>query len=188
MPLFRRARLISNLDLINNCTDKLLDQWRSKNNDEPNRIYTDVGKQCQNLLFAIFGYVAFDYDLETLDEKYTDGTGNELMKALRIFIDTFVMAFRVPLFVIKTYLMVSPRYRRALATIHKHLNRIIDIELSKTPDEITQRKRTSLIASLVDSLQQNEKLEATKSEENKKGKSHAIFFFTVIKNRNFFKD
>jgi hypothetical protein len=47
---------------------------------------------------------------------------------------------------------------------------MIEQELRETPQMRTERKRTSLIASLVDSLQQDEKLEANKSEETKKGR------------------
>jgi hypothetical protein len=46
---------------------------------------------------------------------------------------------------------------------------MIEQELRETPEMRAERKRTSLIASLVDSLQEDEKLEAKKSEETKKG-------------------
>ncbi|CAF4053462.1 unnamed protein product [Rotaria sp. Silwood2] len=67
-PLFRRAKIISNLDLIVNCTDKLLDQWRSKCED---RMYVHVNlvTKCRNLLLDIFGFIAFDDDLECLDSN-----------------------------------------------------------------------------------------------------------------------
>jgi hypothetical protein len=57
-----------------------------------------------------------------------------------------------------------------MITISNYLNEIIEQEQRKTPEELGERKRTSLIASLVGSLQQDEKAEAIKSEEEKKGK------------------
>jgi hypothetical protein len=46
---------------------------------------------------------------------------------------------------------------------------MIEQELRQTPEMRSERKRTSLIASLVNSLQQDEKLEEKKLEEDKKG-------------------
>ena len=87
LPLFRRGKVISNLDLIIDCTDKLLDQWRSKT-DDLTRIHVDIVNQSQNLLLEIFGFVAFDYDLEMLDEN-SAVKPNKLAQALQDFSDTF---------------------------------------------------------------------------------------------------
>jgi hypothetical protein len=46
---------------------------------------------------------------------------------------------------------------------------MIQQELRETPQMRAERKKTSLIASLVDSLQRDENLEEKKSEENEKG-------------------
>ncbi|CAF0917554.1 unnamed protein product [Rotaria sordida] len=48
---------------------------------------------------------------------------------------------------------------------------MIEQEQNETSDAIAERKRTSLIASLVTSLQPDEQIEANKSEEEKKGLS-----------------
>ena len=64
---------------------------------------------------------------------------------------------------------------------------MIEQELAKNLESIAQRKRTSLIASLVSSLQQDEKEEAKKNEEDKKGKFMGVaslagrsnFFFII---------
>ncbi|CAF0873411.1 unnamed protein product [Rotaria sp. Silwood1] len=48
---------------------------------------------------------------------------------------------------------------------------MIQHELAASSESVVQRKRTSLIASLVDALQNNQKLESIKSEEEKKGLS-----------------
>jgi hypothetical protein len=49
------------------------------------------------------------------------------------------------------------------------MQQMIEQELAETVEIRAERKRTSLIAALVSSLQQDERVEATKSEENKKG-------------------
>jgi hypothetical protein len=153
--------------LIVNCTDKLLDQWRSKT-DDPTYIHLDIVNKCRNLLLDIFGFIAFDYDLENLESS--DITQhNKLTQALSDFLDTFVIALRMPVFMVKIYLATNSRYRQAKSTIHGYFNQIIEQEQRKTPEEIAERKRTSFIASLVGSLQQDEKSEAAKPEEEKRG-------------------
>jgi uncharacterized protein YbcI len=65
------------------------------------------------------------------------------------------------------------KYRRAGVVIDRYIQRMIDQE----PAEIrAEFKRTSLISSLVSSLQQDEKIHATKSEEDEKG----IFYCLII--------
>jgi len=61
---------------------------------------------------------------------------------------------------------------------------MVEQELGENEESRAQRKRTSLIASLVASLQIDEKLEATKREEDKKGKDYLniyiYIYFTFI--------
>ena len=54
------------------------------------------------------------------------------------------------------------KYRQARLIINRSIQTIIDQELTETVVMRTERKRTSLIASLVSSLQQNEKIEGEK--------------------------
>jgi cytochrome P450 len=169
LPLFRRGKIVNHLDLIIDCTDKLLDQWHSKIDNNPNHIHLNIVEQCQNLSLAIFGFIGFDYDLQTLEESNVN-KNNKLRKALSNFLEIFLMTIPVPTFISKIYLKISPRYRHTMITISNYLNEIIEQEQRKTPEELGERKRTSLIASLVGSLQQDEKAEAIKSEEEKKGK------------------
>jgi len=183
LPLFRRSRILNNLDLIIDCTDKLFDQWRSKIDNDPNHIFLNTVDQCQRLILSIFGLIGFDYDLQVLEETNVNNK-NELTKALYDFIDTFVITFYMPEFASKIYLKISPRYRHAMIIINKYLNRMIEQEQSKTPEEIAERKRTSLIASLVTSIQQNEISEATKPEDEKKG----ILFTSPILTRTSSKE
>jgi hypothetical protein len=76
---------------------------------------------------------------------------------------------RIPHTVAKLYLKLGPRYRRAKFIIKKYLNQIIEQEQRKTREEIAEQKRTSLIASLITSLQPDEKAEAAKPEQERKG-------------------
>jgi len=174
---------LNNLDLIIDCTDKLFDQWRSKIDNDPNHIFLNTVDQCQRLILSIFGLIGFDYDFQVLEETNVNNK-NELTKALYDFIDTFVITFYMPEFASKIYLKISPRYRHAMIIINKYLNRMIEQEQSKTPEEIAERKRTSLIASLVTSIQQNEISEATKPEDEKKG----ILFTSPILTRTSSKE
>lgn len=167
-PLFRRNKLNTYLDPIIDCTDKLLSRWRTYNNNNSTQIHLNIIEQCQQLLLAIFGYVAFDYDLQTLDDEYNTNK-NELTQAFHTHLDAAVVCIQVPTIVGKLYLLVNPRYRRAKSIINQYLERMIEQELRESPEARAERKRTSLIASLVDSLQQDEKNEQNKQEENKKG-------------------
>ncbi len=168
LPLFRRGKIVNNLDLIIDCTDKLLDQWRSKTDHDPNYIHLNIVDQCQNLSLAIFGFLGFNYDLQTLEELNINQK-NKLTQALNDFLEIFILTTRMPNFVSEFYLKISPQYRRARVTIEECLNQIIDQEQRKTPEEIADQKRTSLIASFITSLQQDEQAEAAKPEQERKG-------------------
>lgn len=104
---------------------------------------------------------------------------NKLTQALNDLLEIFVQTTRLPNFLSKIYLKFSSRYQRSRSTIEQYLNQIIEQEQSKTLEEITAQKRTSLIASLITSLQQDEKAEAAKPEAERKGKS---FFIRVRRN------
>ncbi len=159
---------MNNLDLIIDCTDKLLDQWRSTTDRDPNHIHVNIVDQCQNLSLSIFGFLAFNYDLQTLEESNINKK-NKLTQALNDFLDIFVHTTRLPISLSELYLKFNPRYQRARTVIDEYLNQIIEQEQRKTPEEIAEQKRTSLIASLVTSLQSDEKAEAAKPEQERKG-------------------
>jgi cytochrome P450 len=167
-PLFRRNKLNAYLDTIVDCTDKLLTRWRTYNND-PTQIHLNMIEQSQQLLLFIFGYVAFDYDLQTLEDEYNSNK-NELTHALYIYLDAALTCVQLPTIIGRIYLLLNLKYRRARSTINRYLQRMIEQELRETPQMRAERKRTSLIASLVESLQQDEKLEEKKLEETKKGR------------------
>jgi len=166
---------LNNYDLIVDCTDKLLDQWRSKSDNDPGYVHLNVVDQCQNLSLAIFGFLAFDYDLQTLDEANINKK-NRLTEALNNFLEIFLETTRAPNFLAKIILKFHSRYQRAKTTIDECLNKIMEQEQSKTPEQIAEQKRTSLIASLITSLQQDENAEAAKPEREKKGELILIVF------------
>jgi hypothetical protein len=169
MPLFRRAKIINNFDLIVDCTDKLLSNWRARPSQH---VHCDIVQQCQKLLIQIFGLISFDYDLEALDE--CDSNQNELMKALQDFMSVFELVFYSPPIVGTIYTKLSRPYQRAKAVIERYIYRMIDNEMAASQESRAQRKRTCLIASFVASLQEDEESEAKKSEDEKKGKSYLI--------------
>lgn len=152
--------------MIVDCTEKLLNKWRNK---PRGYVHTDIVQQCHDLLLAIFGFIAFDYDMETL-ENDDNAHNNELTRALIDFLDTFNIMLFSPRILSMIYFKLSPKYRRAIKTMDEHFDRMIKQELTNDQQSLAQRKRTSLIASLVSSLQADEKLEEMKSEEDKKGK------------------
>ena len=179
MPLFRRAKVLSNFDLIIYWTDKLLDKWRAQSK---NHIHTDIVQQSQNLLMQIFGFIAFDFDLGTLNDDSNTKGENELYHAMSDLLSVVNVVFYAPKLFSDIYLTLNLRYRRARAIIQQYVYQMIEQELSETEESRAQRNRTSLIASLVASLQQDEKLEATKREEDKRGNDHPrgnAFYFDL---------
>ncbi|CAF1131795.1 unnamed protein product [Adineta steineri] len=167
LPLFRRGKIVSNFDLIVDCVDKLLIRWRTKS---PQHVHLDIVQQSQNLLLAIFGLIGFDYDMETLDND-NDTNKNELTKALQYFLSNFNIMLFSPKILSTIYFKLSSQYRQSQKTIEQYFDRMIKQELDNGKELIAQRKRTSLIASLVGSLQQDEEMETNKSEEDRKGLS-----------------
>ena len=157
MPLFRRSKIVSNFDLIIDCTDKLLNRWRGI---QSNAIQTNIVQQCENLLLAIFGLIGFNYDLETLDDERV-ASNNELTRSLRNIINSIMPILCLPRIMAKIYVNVDYRQRRTRAVVERYIDKIIEHEQTINSELIAQPKQTSLIASLVASLQRN--------EEEKKG-------------------
>lgn len=165
MPLFRRAKIIPQLDTIVNCTDKLLHNWRLQFNGE---IHTNILDQCQKLLLNLFGLIAFDYELHTFDEN-TDPTSEQVKKALMGMLSAFRILIYSPRWIAMAYTKLSPSYRRSQKFLKYFVNQIVKQELSNESSLISERKKTCLIASLVAALQKDENVEAMKAEEDKKG-------------------
>ncbi|CAF1422000.1 unnamed protein product [Rotaria sp. Silwood1] len=79
----------------------------------------------------------------------------------------------MPTLIGRLYLLLNLKYRRSRDLINQHLHHMIEQEFQEAPMMRAERKKISLIASLIASLQQDEKLEASKTEEDKKGLSRA---------------
>ncbi|CAF3437696.1 unnamed protein product [Rotaria socialis] len=170
-PLFRGNKINVHLDAILDCTDKLLMRWRTYNNDL-GQVHLNMIEQCQQLTLAIFGVIAFDFDLQTLEDENNSGK-NELTRALYIHLEAAMKLIQLPTIIGRIYLFLNPVYRQARTIIDRYLQRMIEQELQESSMVRAERKRTSLIASLVTSLQQDERAEALKTEETKKGLSRA---------------
>jgi hypothetical protein len=120
------------------------------------------------LLLEIFGLIGFDYDLQVLDQSAGAPT-NDLAQALQDIAGAFPMVLFTPRWFSSVYLKLDRRYQRAQAIVDKYLHRMIAQELEESSASRAERKRTSLIASLVASLQTDEAVEAMKGEEDQKG-------------------
>lgn len=173
-PLFRRAKLLVHFNTILDCTDRLLDRWRT-NYTDPKAVHFNMIEQSQQLLLAVFGYIAFDYDLQTLDGQ-TVSQPNELTQAFYDLVNTMQILFVLPTWMGKIFMRLNFKAQRARKTIDRYLTSMIEQEQQATPEMTEQRKRTSFIASLVTSLQEDEQLEATKPEEEKKGRKTKDLF------------
>ena len=166
--LFRGHKVNVHLETIFDCTDKLLTRWRTYHTD-PNQVHLNMIEQSQQLTLAIFGYIAFDFDLQTLDDE-NNSVKHELTRALYSHLNAAMVLIQLPVIVGRLYLSLNPEYRQARRVIERYLRQMIEQELQEAPTMRAERKRTSLIASLVASLQADEQLEETKSEEDKKGR------------------
>ena len=163
IPLFRRAKIVSNFDLVLEYTERLLKIWR---NSPAEKIHTNIVQQSQNLFIAIFGLIGFDYDLETLNEDGRESS-NELTQALYHMMSMFEVVFFSPRFFSLVYTKVNRRFQRSRAIVKRYVDKMIDKEMQESPASRAQRKRTSLIASLVASLQADE---TRRSQETQRGK------------------
>jgi cytochrome P450 len=175
VPLLRRGKISKHFNLIIECTDKLLlDQWRLSSKDH---VHRDIVNQSKHLIMALFGHTAFNYDLEM-------PVGNALTQALHDYLAVFKTTADIPTIMGKIYLMFSSKYRESKLTIEQYFHRMIEQEQNENNDSIDERSRMSLIGSLVNSMQEDENIEASKNEEEKKGLSrseiiHEMLFFLV---------
>ena len=166
--MFRGSKIFHHLDTIIDCTDKLLDRWRQIN--DPNKIHLNINEETRQLLLAIFGFIAFDYDLQIFDYQCkSKEKEEELISSMDTFFNTIVRIVEMPIIIGRIYLFFNLKYRRARLILNRYIQQIIDQELKQTVEMRIERKRTSLIASLVSSLQQDENVEARKPEEDKQG-------------------
>ncbi|CAF3663560.1 unnamed protein product [Rotaria sp. Silwood1] len=176
--LFRRGKIINHLDTIINCTDKLLTRWRTNKND-PKYIHLNMFEQLQQLVLETFSLMFFDYSLPTMDNQ-GDKDKNEFAHALHTVLDAIMTVIKMPTFIDRLYLLLNLKYRRSRDLVNRHLHHMIEQELQEAPMMRAERKKISLIASLIASLQQDEKIEALKTEEDRKGESSTLFRNSVL--------
>lgn len=155
------------LSTMNDCTDRLIDRWQKFYKD-PKEIHLNMIEQSQQLLMNIFGYIAFDYDLQALEDNAAH-ENNELTKAFYDLLNTLQIVLQLPLILARVFVSCNWKARRARRIIDLYLERMIEHELKMTSEIRADRKKTSLIASLVSSLQHDEQAEAEKPEAEKKG-------------------
>ncbi len=74
------------LDPIIDCTDKLLDQWRQIN--DKNKIHLNINDQTQQFLLYIFGFIAFDYDLQIFDDQ-CENRQEKLISSMETFFNIY---------------------------------------------------------------------------------------------------
>ncbi|CAF0823383.1 unnamed protein product [Rotaria sordida] len=115
----------------------------------------------------IFGFIGFDYDLQTLGND-DSSQSNRLKKSLKDYLDVIALALLLPVTIAKIYVKFNSRYRQALNVIREYTDRLIEQEQGKRSETILERKRKCLIASLVGSRQQDEKIELALPEEKRK--------------------
>lgn len=154
------------MDTINDCTDKLLARWQTIN--DPTHIHSGMFNQLQQLVLDLFGFIFFGYDLQLLDNK-SISEKNELAQALHTVLATAMSVIQMPKAIASIYLFFNREYQRSHRLANQYLTGIIEQELEETPQARSERKKTSLIASLVASLQEDEQLEASKTDDEKKG-------------------
>jgi len=158
--LFRRSKILPHFETIVNCTDKFLNRWRT-NFIDPEEIHTNIVEQCQHLLLAIFGFIAFDFDLQTLNDEHCSKK-HELTEAFTNFLDVFPTIVKAPLFIGRIYLFFNRKFQQSRVIIHRYIYQMIEQELGESDGRRIERRRTSLVASLVSLLQKHE---TTKTEE-----------------------
>ncbi|CAF1159500.1 unnamed protein product [Didymodactylos carnosus] len=176
LPMFKKNKVISHVNTIIDCTDKLIHLWR---HEQPEELNENIVQQSKSLLLDIIGFIAFDYDLQTVEQSEQDEK-KELTKALNIFINmhhTIMQAAFVPTILFKWWLKLNLRYQNALKTLQYTAYSIIAKESEYTGHQV---KPKNLISMLVSSLQKNEEDERKKSEVDKYGLSRAELLDEIL--------
>jgi hypothetical protein len=95
-------------------------------------------QQCQNLLLDMFGFIAFDYDLETLDSSNM-AENNELTHALQHLLNAFQTIFYLSRLAVVLYSMyragtystgVESAHRSRITIMPKHIGETVSFDAS----------------------------------------------------------
>ncbi|CAF4448476.1 unnamed protein product, partial [Adineta steineri] len=90
------------------------------------------------------------------------------------------IVLQLPTLLARIFWFLNFKARRARTVIDRYVNEMIEHELNSSLEMRSERKRTSFIASLVTSLQVDEKAEGAKPEEEKKGLSRVEVMSEMI--------
>ena len=168
---------MSHIDMIIECTDKLLNRWHFNG---PNHLHKNMVVQIEQLTMAIFGFFGFGYDLKTLDDE--EGLSNEFTRALQVYIAMSKMVMFYPRCCMIPYIALNRSFREASKIIHRYSAKLIKQELASraTDPETATGPKSSLIASLVSSLEINSLDNSTfKREKEKRGKYYLTVFLST---------
>lgn len=129
----------------------------------------DMIECSEQLLLDIFGFIAFDFDLQNLAGE-SKAPGNDLSQALLTYLRTSAFFVQLPSMAGQIYMLLNFRYRRAQRIIEEYLSRMIARETSIARND---HMRATLIGSMVDSLTTDEHLEAMQDNADQHGLSRA---------------
>ena len=88
---------------------------------------------------------------------------------MRDYLDVSTTTLLMPPILGKIYMKYNPRSRQALTTIHQFCEQKLDELKDDMFDSTSKSTSSSIITFLYESLQEDEKVEAAKSEEKQKG-------------------
>ncbi|CAF3293043.1 unnamed protein product [Rotaria sp. Silwood2] len=132
-PVLRHSKVTDNFDIIIDFTDKLLNIWRNSPNEY---VHVNIVQQTQNLLPAIFGFIAFDYDLEALDSDVSP-CKNEFVRTFCELLSLFDIDLYLSSALLAICLKVHPRIRRLKAILERNLFQIMKNELNERSESIS---------------------------------------------------
>jgi cytochrome P450 len=173
MPMLKKQRFKSQISIIIDCVDQLIQIWK----DRDDIICTSIVTDNQQLMLDTFSLLTYDYDLGNL--KYLSEIANrrntetkteqsELCIAMSIWLNALkrVTINGMPTFLNNYLLKFDKKYQKALAILESYIEKIIQ----KCQEEINPNARpVNLVASLVSSLQHDEASEKRKPEKEKTG-------------------
>ncbi|CAF0891465.1 unnamed protein product [Didymodactylos carnosus] len=174
LPMLKKSKVVAHLSTIIDCSDRLIRLWRNK---EEKTLNENIVGDSKHLLLDIIGFIAFDYDLQTIESAEKEK--KEFTKALDMMISahtTIVASGFLPYRVLQWWLKWNPSYQRAIETVRQIANKIIE----KEADQSADTKPKNMITLLVSSLQENEQEEAKKPEEEKQGLSRAELLDEIL--------
>ncbi|CAF2181970.1 unnamed protein product [Rotaria magnacalcarata] len=145
LPMLKRAKVLPYLDTMIACTDRFIDEKLARQNGE---IHTDLVEQSQRLLLDIIGFIAFDYDLDSLSSH----DGYDLPHAFNDFVrlgNQFILKNGIPFWLGKLILRMSSKYQQALRTMKHYVLNVISEEQARQQEENSTTKPKNLVSSLV---------------------------------------